>query len=46
MRDIMRTAHVFLQHFCKHNTPNQGLLFRHVELFLQSGDNVRDTHTH
>ncbi|XP_064398624.1 inositol 1,4,5-trisphosphate receptor type 2-like isoform X2 [Halichondria panicea] len=45
MRDIMRTAHVFLQHFCKHNTPNQGLLYRHLELFLQSGDNVVEAET-
>ena len=41
MREIMHLAHEFLQHFCRNNHTNQGLLHRHLDLFLQSGDNVR-----
>ena len=41
MREIMHLAHEFLQHFCHNNHTNQGLLHRHLDLFLQSGDNVR-----
>ena len=41
MREIMHLAHEFLQHFCHNNHTNQGLLHRHLDLFLQTGDNVR-----
>ena len=40
MREIMHMAHEFLQKFCSNNYTNQGLLHRHIELFLSSGDSV------
>ena len=36
----MHLAHEFLQRFCHNNENNQLILHRHLELFLQSGDNV------
>ena len=41
MREIMHLAHDFLQHFCRKCPTNQRLLHGHLDLFLQSGDNVR-----
>lgn len=45
MREIMHLAHEFLQKFCHNNHGNQVLLHRHLELFLQSGDNVIEAET-
>ena len=46
MREIMHIAHEFLQNFCRNNTTNQSLLHRKLDLFLQSGDSVRNTVLH
>jgi hypothetical protein len=43
MREIMHIAHEFLQNFCRNNTTNQSLLHRKLDLFLQSGDSVRNS---
>lgn len=37
MGEVMRLAHDFLQHFCLGNHQNQGLLHKHIELFLTPG---------
>ena len=43
MTKIMQLAHEFLQKFCHKNETNQNLLHRHLDLFLMSGDNVRES---
>ena len=43
MTKIMQLAHEFLQKFCHKNETNQNLLHRHLDLFLLSGDNVRES---
>uniref|UniRef100_H2MBM2 Inositol 1,4,5-trisphosphate receptor n=1 Tax=Oryzias latipes TaxID=8090 RepID=H2MBM2_ORYLA len=37
MQDIMKLAHEFLQNFCAGNQPNQALLHKHINLFLNPG---------
>ncbi|KAL3245175.1 hypothetical protein MRX96_018310 [Rhipicephalus microplus] len=37
MGEVMRLAHDFLQHFCLGNHQNQGLLHKHIDLFLTPG---------
>ncbi|XP_077487109.1 inositol 1,4,5,-trisphosphate receptor isoform X2 [Amblyomma americanum] len=37
MSEVMRLAHDFLQHFCLGNHQNQGLLHKHIDLFLTPG---------
>ncbi|KAM7308325.1 inositol 1,4,5-trisphosphate receptor type 1 isoform X2 [Ixodes scapularis] len=37
MNEVMRLAHDFLQHFCLGNHQNQGLLHKHIDLFLTPG---------
>lgn len=37
MQEIMKLAHEFLQNFCAGNQPNQVLLHKHVNLFLNPG---------
>ncbi|KAJ8374080.1 hypothetical protein SKAU_G00046600 [Synaphobranchus kaupii] len=37
MNEIMNLAHGFLQSFCRGNTQNQGLLHKHLNLFLTPG---------
>ena len=36
----MELAHAFLQRFCRNNPSNQRLLHNHIDLFLQTGNNV------
>ncbi|XP_078103891.1 inositol 1,4,5-trisphosphate-gated calcium channel ITPR1 isoform X2 [Sander vitreus] len=37
MEEIMKLAHEFLQNFCAGNQPNQTLLHKHINLFLNPG---------
>ncbi|XP_061730772.1 inositol 1,4,5-trisphosphate receptor type 1 isoform X8 [Nerophis ophidion] len=37
MQEIMKLAHEFLQNFCAGNQPNQALLHKHINLFLNPG---------
>lgn len=37
MNELMRLAHQFLQNFCLSNQQNQGLLHKHLDLFLNTG---------
>ena len=38
----MHLAHEFLQHFCRGNANNQLQIHRHIDLFFQTGDSVRE----
>lgn len=43
MKEVMVDAHEFLQHFCFGYKPNQGLLYKQLDLFINStaiGDTV------
>jgi inositol 1,4,5-triphosphate receptor type 1 len=45
MQEIMELAHAFLQRFCHNNPSNQRLLHNHIDLFLQTGNNVVEAET-
>lgn len=43
MKKIMKLAHEFLQAFCLGNKINQGLLYKHLDLFLTHGQQETET---
>eukprot|EP00118_Oscarella_pearsei_P014018 m.117174 g.117174 ORF g.117174 m.117174 type:complete len:2678 (+) comp37607_c0_seq1:123-8156(+) len=46
MKEIMRVAHEFLQSFCRAYKPNQSLLYKSLNLFMQSTeDNIFEAET-